>query len=263
MRSQLFKVIVVLFSIIPATTLALELNGVGRRIPAPIFTEWATKFSAQNPGTTVKYQAVNATEGIRRVEAGTADFGETDMPLSKEELDKRGLAQFPYMLTAITPIINLPGVSESQLNLNGKTLGDIFLGKITKWNDPAIAATNAGLKLPKQNILVAHRTAEGGATFAFSHYLAKVNPEWKASMGVGVTLNWPVGAAVEDLYLMGDYVKKTPYSIGYSEISYVRKSKLVYVKLQNSSGAFVSPHVGSIEEAAQNVRWNADRKSVV
>ena len=257
MRAQFFRIIVVLFSIIPASTLALELSGVGRRIPAPIFTDWAAHFSAQNPGTTVKYQAVNATEGIKQVEAGTADFGETDMPLSKDELDKKGLAQFPYMLTAITPIINLPGVTEGQVSLNGKTLGDIFLGKITKWNDPAIAATNSGLKLPNQNILVAHRTAEGGATFTLSHYLAKVNPEWKTRMGVGVTLNWPVGTALEDLYLMGDYVKKTPYAIGYSEISYVRKTKLVYVKLQNSAGAFVSPHVGSIEEATQNVRWNA------
>lgn len=236
---------------------AIELNGVGRRVPASLFAQWSAHYTAQNPGTTIKYQAINTSEGVKQVEFGTADFGETDMPLSKEELDKKGLAQFPYMLTAITPVINLPGVFDGQLNLNGKTLGDIFLGKIKKWNDPAIAALNPNLKLPNKEILVAHRTADGGGTFILSSYLAKVHPEWKAAMGVGVTLNWPVGAALESLYAMGEYIRTTPYSIGYSEIAYARKQLLVYVRLQNSAGAFVSPHSGSVEEAAQNVRWKA------
>ena len=251
------KTLLVLCLAAPIGASAIELNGVGRRIPAPIFNEWAAHYSMQNPGTTVKYQAVNAMEGVRQVESGKADFGDTDMPLTKEDLEKQGLAQFPYMLTAITPIVNLPGVGDGQLQLNGKTLGDIFLGKITRWNDPAIAATNPSLKLPNANILVAHRTAEGGGTFPFSNYLAKVSPEWKSRVGYGVTLNWPVGQAVDSLYAMADYVRKTPYSIGYSEISYVRKNHLVYVRLQNSAGQFVSPHIGSIEEATQGVRWTA------
>jgi len=162
------------------------------------------------------------------------------------------------MFTAITPVINVPSILEGQLNLDGKTLGDIFLGKITKWNDPAIVATNPNLNLPNEKILVAHRTAEGGGTFTLSSYLAKVSPEWKSGIGVSVTLNWPVGTAVENLYAMGDYIKKTPYSIGYSEIAYARKNKLVYVRLQNSKNAFVSPHTGSVEDAVQNVHWKSD-----
>jgi phosphate transport system substrate-binding protein len=241
----------------PIVSSAVELNGVGRRIPAPIFAEWGTHFSAQNPGTTIKYQAVNATEGIKQVKDGTADFADTDIPLSKEEQQKNGLAQFPYMLTAITPIVNLPGIFEGRLNLNGQILADIFLGKITKWDDAAIAASNPDLKLPGNPIVVVHRTADGGGTYTFSSYLAKASPEWKAKVGVGATLNWPVGVAAENLYAMGDYVKKTPYAIGYSEISYARKNKLSYVKLQNANGTSVSPHMGSVEEATNNVKWNA------
>jgi phosphate transport system substrate-binding protein len=251
---RLFSLFLITF---PLLATALEINGAGRRIPAPIFAEWIAHYSAQNPGTDIKYQAVNATEGIKQVEAGNADFGETDVPLSKEELDKKGLAQFPYMLTAITPIVNLPGVYEGKLNLTGSTLANIFMGKITRWDDAAIAATNPGITLPAAPILLAHRTADGGGTFTLSSYLSKISPEWKAKMGVGATLNWPVGTAVDNLYTMGDYVKKTPYAIGYSEISYVRKNKLVYVRLQNSAGTFVSPHMASVEEAASNVKWNA------
>jgi phosphate transport system substrate-binding protein len=257
MNTQFFRIVAAFIFIYPLASYSLELNGVGRRIPAPIFAEWGEHYTAQNPATTIKYQSVNATEGVKQVELGTADFGDTDMPLSKAELGKKGLAQFPYMFSAITPVINLPGIFDGQLNLNGKTLGDIFLGKITKWNDPAIAATNLRLQLPDKTILVAHRAAEGSGTFTLSSYLAKVNPEWKSRMGVGVTLHWPVGSALENLYTMGDYIKNTPYSIGYSEISYARKNHLVYVRLQNSAGAFVSPHTGSVEEAVQDVRWNA------
>jgi phosphate transport system substrate-binding protein len=172
-------------------------------------------------------------------------------------LEKKGLAQFPYMLSAITPVVNLPGIFEGQLKLDGKTLADIFMGKITKWNDPAIVATNSRLKLPDEKILVAHRTADGGGTYTLSSYLAKVSPEWNTKMGVGATLNWPVGVPVENLYVMADYIKKTPYSIGYSEISYIRKNKLVYVQLQNSTGAFVSPHMASVEDASSSVHWKA------
>lgn len=257
MFKRIFKLIIISPLIFPAVSMALELNGVGRRIPAPIFADWASHYSSQNPGTTIKYQAVNAVEGIKQVEAGTADFGETDIPLTKDELEKKGLAQFPYMLSAITPVINLPGVFDGKLKLNGKTLAGIFMGNISKWNDPAIAATNPGITLPNEKIMVAHRTADGGGTYTLSSYLSKVSTEWKTKMGVGATLNWPVGVPVENLYVMADYIKKTPYSIGYSEISYVRKNKLVYVQLQNSTGAFVSPHMASVEEAGNNVHWNA------
>jgi phosphate transport system substrate-binding protein len=249
-------VALLLFFIHPATSFSIELNGAGRRIPAPIFSLWGEHFSQLKPGITIKYQAVSATEGLKQLSSGSADFGETDNPLSKEELDKMGLVQFPYMFSAITPIVNLPNV-EGQINLTGKILGDIYLGKIKKWNDDAIANLNPRMKLPNEKILVAHLVPERGGTYNLSSYLAKVNPEWASKVGVGVTLNWPVGTAIENLYEMGAYVKKTPYSIGYSENSYARKNQLSLIKLQNAAGKFVSPHIGSIEEAVRDIKWKA------
>ena len=235
---------------------ALELNGAGRRIPAPIFSLWGDHYSKLRPGITVKYQAVSATEGLKQLSSGTADFGETDIPLSKEELDKMGLAQFPYMFSAITPVFNLPGVT-GQVKLTGKMLGDIFLGNIKKWNDASIVNLNPRLKLPNENIQVVHLVPERGGTYNLSTYLSKVNPEWASKVGVGVTLKWPVGTAIENLYEMAAYVKKTPYSIGYSENAYARKNQLSFIQLQNQAGAFISPHTGSIEEATRDVKWKA------
>ena len=245
----------VLFLIYPALAYSIELKGAGRRIPAPIFTLWSQHYSQLRPGTTVTYQAVSAAEGFKQLSSGKADFGETDFPLSKEELDKLGLAQFPYMFSAITPIVNLPNI-EGQISLTGKILAEIYLGKIKKWNDDAIANINPRLRLPSEKILVAHLVPERGGTYNLSTYLAKVHPEWASKVGVGVTLNWPVGTAIENLYEMGAYVKKTPYSIGYSENSYARKNQLSLVKLQNKAGRFVSPHMGSIEDAVRDIKWN-------
>lgn len=238
------------------SSFSIELIGAGRRIPAPIFELWSAQYTQLRPGVTIKYHAVSASEGFKQLSSGQADFGETDHPLTKEELDKLNLAQFPYMFSAITPVVNLPKV-EGQINLTGKILGDIYLGKIVKWNDPALVDINPRAKLPNEKILVAHLIPERGGTYNLSSYLAKVHPEWAGKVGVGVTLNWPVGKAVENLYEMGSYVKNTPYSIGYSENAYARKNQLTLVKLQNSSGKFVSPHTGSIEEASRDIKWQA------
>lgn len=257
MNTNYFRITAALLFISPMASFSLELNGVGRTIPDQIFAKWGADYALQNPGISIKYKANNATEGVKQVEFDVADFCDTDMPLTKEELKKKGLSQFPYMFSAIAPVINLPGIFDGQLNLNGKTLGDIFLGKITKWNDAAIVATNPKLKLPKEKILVAHHAANSDGTFTLSSYLSKVNPDWKSRVGAGVTPNWPLGAVVETQDAMRDYIKNTPYSIGYSDIAYTKKNKMTYVRLQNSTGAFVSPHTGSVESAVQNVRWNA------
>ena len=188
---------------------------------------------------------------------GTADFGDTDTPLTKAELEKKGLAQFPYMFTAITPVISVPNIFNGQLRLDGKTLGDIFLGKITKWNDAAIVATNPRLPLPNEEIRVVHSSEGSSGTYSMNMYLSKVNPEWKSKTGTGATISWPVGTARANLISMGEYIKKTPYSIGYSEIAYARKNEVIYVQLQNSNGTFVSPHTGSVENAVQNVSWKS------
>jgi phosphate transport system substrate-binding protein len=252
-----FRIFIVLLSIYPITSHSLELKGVGRKEPAQIFDDWNKQFSAQNIDTSIKFELVNTDESIRQVERGTADFGDTDTPLSKEELEKRGLAQFPYMFTAITPVINVPNIFSGQLKLDGKTLGDIFLGKITRWNDDAIVALNPRLQFPNEKILVAHGSEGASGTYAMNTYLSKVNPEWKSKTGMGGKITWPVGIAMENLLAMGDYVKKTPYSIGYSEIAYARKNDVIYVQLQNSNGKFVSPHTGSVENAVQNVSWKS------
>ncbi len=257
MNTKFIRTVALLaLSIHSAAAFSIELNGAGRRIPAPIFELWSKHYAQLRPGVTVKYQAVSASEGFKQLSSGQADFGETDHPLSKEELDKLDLAQFPYMFSAITPVVNLPGV-EGQINLTGKILGDIYLGKITKWNDRELVNFNPRAKLPNEKILVAHLVPERGGTYNLSSYLSKTNPEWASKVGVGVSLKWPVGTAVENLYAMGDYVKKTPYSIGYSENSYARKNQLTLVKLQNSSGRFISPHIGSIEEATRDIKWKA------
>lgn len=247
---------VTLLLVYPTVTFSIELNGAGRRIPAPIFSLWGERFSQIKPGITIKYQAVSSTEGLKQLMSGSADFGETDIPLSKDELDKMGLAQFPYMFSAITPVCNLPGIS-SQINLTGKVLGDIFLGNIKKWNDDAIASLNPKIKLPSDNIQVVHLVTERGGTFNLSTYLSKVNPEWASKVGAGVSLKWPVGISAENLYEMGAYVKKTPFSIGYSENSYARKNQLSLIRLQNRAGTFVGPHTGSIEEAVKDAKWKA------
>lgn len=252
-----FRVLIILFSFYPVISHAIELKGVGRKVPVQIFNQWGAQFSGQNDGITITYKPVKATESIKQVELGTADFADTDMPLSKEELDKRGLTQFPYMFTAITPIINVPGVFDGQLKLDGKILADIFLGKITKWNDDAIVAMNEKLKLPNEQIIVVHGSEDASGTYPVINYFSKVNDEWKSKVGSGAKPNWPVGTAMSSLIATGDFVKKTPYAIGYTEIAYARKNDIIYIQLKNSAGKFVSPHTGSIADAENNVTWKS------
>lgn len=251
------RIFIVLISLSPITALSIDIKGVGRRVPAQVFDGWAKQFTAQNSDITIKYEAINAIASIKQVELGTADFGDTDTPLSKEDLEKKGLAQFPYMFTAITPVFNLPNIFDGQLKLDGKTLGDIFLGKITKWNDDAIAATNPRLQLPNEKIQVVHGGEGSSGAYSMNMYLSKVNPEWKAKTGAAPTPNWPTGTDMGSLFAMGEYIKKTRYTIGYSEISYARKHEINYVQLKNSAGKFVSPHTGSVENAVQNVKWKS------
>ena len=257
MRVLTFKIFVLsLLTASSVSAFAIELSGAGRRIPAPIFSAWAEEYSKLRPGTTVKYQAVSATEGLKQLSSGNADFGETDTPLSKAELDKAGYAQFPYMFSAITPVVNLPNIT-GQVKLTGKMLGDIYLGKIKKWDDKSIVDLNPRHKMPSEAIVVAHLVPERGGTYNLSTYLSKTNTDWASKVGVGVTLKWPVGVAIENLYEMAAFVKKTPYSIGYSEHAYARKNQLSFIQLQNKAGTFVSPHTGSIEEAVREIKWKA------
>lgn len=257
MNIQVFRFLLALLTVVPVAAHAFDLKGTGRRVPAEIFDEWGKQYSAQNADTTITYKVTNGIDSITQVEEGKVDFGDTDMPLSKKELEDKGLAQFPFMFTAITPIIHLPNIFDGQLRLDGKTLAYIFLGRITKWNDAAIVALNPRLHLPDEKILVVHGADGSSGNYAMHSYLSKVSPEWRAAAGTGASPHWPTGTTIPSLFAMGDYVKKTPYTIGYSEISHARKSEITYVQLQNSNGKFVSPHTGSVEKALQNVSWKS------
>lgn len=257
MMLTLFRFFMLVVLVLPLGSNASEIKGVGRKASAKVLDAWAKQFSAQYPETTVAFEVVSPTESVKRVETANADFGETDAPLDKGILEKEGLTQFPYMFTAITPVVNLPNVFNNQLRLDGKVLAEIFLGNITRWNDPAIVADNPRISLPNEKIIVVHGAEGADGTYAMNTYLSKAHAEWKPKTGVGNAVKWPVGTAMPDLLAIGDYVKQTPYTIGYSEISYVRKKDIVYVQLQNSQGRFVSPHTGSVENSVKNVKWKS------
>ncbi len=251
------KLFLLLFSLLPIAAHSLELVGVGRHVPSQLFDDWAKQFSAQNETITIKYQITSPADIVKLIEEDRADFADTDTPFSKSELDAKGITQFPYMFTAITPVINIPGIFTSQLRLDGSTLAAIYLGKITRWNDPALVALNPKLQLPDEAIQVVHGNAQASGTFPISNYLSKVSSEWKSKVGDGAVVNWPTGTALPSELGIGDFVKNTPYSIGYTEISYARKHNINYVQMQNKDGRFVSPHTGSVESSLQLVKWKS------
>ncbi|HEY6096096.1 MAG TPA: phosphate ABC transporter substrate-binding protein PstS [Gallionellaceae bacterium] len=237
---------------------ASELNGAGSFIPAPLYAAWGESYRIRNPGTIIKYQGISPAEGINRITNKTVDFAGVDMPLNLAELNQRGLVQFPIALGAVAPIVNLPGVYAGELRLDGKTLGDIFLGKITKWNDPALRAMNPHIELPDANIVVLHRATKGVRTI-LGNYLIKVHPEWQARMGEGMTGAWPAGSReVKDPVEMNDRIQQTPNAIGYMEVGQIMRNKLVYVQLKNHDGKFVSPGDENISAAAESVNWSLD-----
>lgn len=252
--TSVFALLLVSFT---TATWASELKGVGSMFIAPLFTNWSSSYAQHvKVNTSVKYESVNASEGIKRISNKSVDFGQTDMPLNMDELNQKGLFQFPAILVAFTPIFNLPGVESGQLRLDGKTLGDIFMGKISKWNDPAIAALNWNINLPNETIKLAYRTKGTSGTYVFSNYVAKYNPEWKETMGVGLVVPWRVGQGTESIKELGDYIKQTPYSLAVTEFSYVLKNRIKYVQLKNRDGQFVKPSPDSVSEAAKLAQWD-------
>jgi phosphate transport system substrate-binding protein len=249
---------VLLLAFTPITIRAAEITGAGSVFIAPLFSSWGTLYSQHVGDISIKYQGLNSSEGIKRIEASAVDFGQTDMPLKIDVLNQKGLFQFPVTLVAFTPIVNLPGIAAGQLKLDGKTLGDIFYGKIKKWNDPAIAAMNIGTPLPNADIVVAYRKVGASGTYVLSSYIAKNNPEWNSNIGVGLTIPWPTGHGMETIKDMAAFIKETPYSIGFTEFSHVIKNGLKYVRLKNREGEFIKPSPDSIAAAARNATWAAD-----
>ena len=235
---------------------AADVTGAGASFIYPVMTQWSADY-AKATGKEVNYQSIGSGGGIAQIKAGTVDFGSSDAPLKPEELEKAGLAQFPSVIGGVVPVINVPGVASGALKLDGELLADIFLGKVTRWNDPRIVALNAGVKLPDRKITVVHRSDGSGTTFNFVNYLSKVSGEWKASVGEGTSVKWPVGIGGKGNEGVAAYVKQITGGIGYVELSYALGSKMAYARLKNAAGNYVLPSEESFSAAAASADWKS------
>ena len=233
---------------------AHDVTGAGASFPAPLYTKWAAQYHTAT-GNRINYQSVGSSAGLKQVEAKTVDFGASDAPLTDAELQSKGLVQFPTVVGGIVPVINLPGIAPGKLRLDGKTLGDIYLGKITRWNDPALAAINPGLALPDEAIAVVRRADGSGTSFAFTHYLSAAHAEWKERVGTGTAVNWPVGLGGKGNEGVAAFVKRLAGAIGYVEFAYAHRNGLAHAQLQNSAGRFVQPSQASFKAAALGADW--------
>ncbi|CAN5403873.1 phosphate ABC transporter substrate-binding protein PstS [soil metagenome] len=234
---------------------AQDVTGAGASFPAPLYSKWASDFNKAT-GTKVNYQSVGSGAGLKQIEAKTVDFGASDAPLKDEELAAKGLMQFPTVIGGVIPVVNIQGMKPGELKLSGQVLGDIYLGKITKWNDPAIKALNGSLELPDAAIAPVRRADGSGTSFLFTNYLSKVNAEWKSKVGEGTAVNWPVGTGGKGNEGVAAFVKQLPNSIGYVEYAYVKQNKMTFAQMQNAAGNFVSPDDTAFKAAAVAADWN-------
>ena len=234
---------------------AQDVTGAGASFPAPLYAKWASDFNKAT-GVKINYQSVGSGAGIKQIEAKTVDFGASDAPLKDDELQAKGLLQFPTVIGGVIPVVNIQGVKPGELKLNGQVLGDIYLGKITKWNDPAIKALNGSLNLPDAAIAPVRRADGSGTSFLFTNYLSKVNAEWKSKVGEGTAVNWPTGAGGKGNEGVAAFVNRLPNSIGYVEYAYAKQNKMTYAQMQNAAGTFVSPDDSAFKAAAAGAEWN-------
>ena len=234
---------------------ALSINGAGATFPYPMYSKWFDEYHKKNANLQINYQSIGSGGGIKQVTEGTVDFGATDGPMNDEQLkayqDKHGsgILHFPTVLGAVVPTYNIPGVTVD-LNFTPEALAGIFLGKITKWNDPAIAGANKGVKLPAEDIVVVHRADGSGTTYCWTDYLSKISDEWRTKVGKGTSVNWPVGLGGKGNEGVTGTVKNTPNSIGYVELIYAESNKIPYGSVKNSSGAFVKASLAAVSAAA-------------
>jgi phosphate transport system substrate-binding protein len=233
---------------------AQDVTGAGATFPAPLYAKWAADYNKAT-GIKINYQSVGSGAGIRQIDAKTVDFGASDMPLTDEVLASKGQQQFPTVIGGVVPVVNIQGIAPGQLKLNGQVLGDIYLGKITKWNDAAIKALNPSLALPDAAIAPVRRADGSGTTFIFTNYLSKVNTEWKNKVGEGTAVNWPAGAGGKGNEGVAAFVGRLPNAIGYVEYAYVKQNKMVYAQMQNKDGNFVSPDDSAFKAAAAGADW--------
>ena len=233
---------------------ATDITGAGATFPYPAYAKWAEAYKAKT-GVSMNYQSIGSGGGIKQINAKTVDFGASDKPLTPEELDKGGLMQFPTIIGGVVPVVNVLGVENGQLHLDGTTLADIYMGKITKWNDPAIVALNKDLKLPDDLITVVHRSDGSGTSFIFTNYLSKVSADWKANVGEGTSVSWKAGTGGKGNEGVASYVQRIKGSIGYVEYAYALQNKMAAVQMKNKDGNFVTPDADSFKAAAAGADW--------
>ncbi len=233
---------------------AQDMTGAGATFPAPLYAKWADAYNKAT-GARLNYQSVGSGAGLNQIRARTVDFGASDMPLTDEQLAKDGLVQFPTVIGGVVPVVNIKGIAPGQIKLTGQVLGDIYLGKITKWNDPALTALNPGVPLPDADVAVVRRADGSGTSFLFTNYLSKVNADWKAKVGEGTAVNWPTGAGGKGNEGVAAFVNRLPNSIGYVEYAYVKQNKMTYTLLKNRDGNFAAPDDLNFKAAAANAAW--------
>ncbi|MCD6077155.1 MAG: putative type phosphate transport system, periplasmic component [Ramlibacter sp.] len=234
---------------------AQDVTGAGATFPAPLYAKWASDYNKAT-GVRINYQSVGSGAGIRQIDAKTVAFGASDMPLKDDELARKGQVQFPTVIGGVVPVVNIKGIAPGQLRLNGQVLGDIYLGKITNWNDAALKALNPSLALPDAAIAPVRRADGSGTSFLFTNYLSKVNADWKAKVGEGTAVNWPTGAGGKGNEGVAAFVGRLPNSIGYVEYAYVKQNKMTYALMQNAAGQFVAPDDTAFKAAAAGAEWS-------
>jgi phosphate transport system substrate-binding protein len=237
-----------------SSAIAADITGAGATFPYPIYAKWAEAYK-KSTGIGLNYQSIGSGGGIKQIKAKTVDFGASDMPLKPEDLEADGLMQFPAVMGGVVPIVNLEGVTPGQLKLTGPVLADIYLGKITKWNAPEIAALNAGVKLPGDEITVVHRADGSGTSFLFTDFLSKTNAEFKSKVGAGTAVKWPVGVGGKGNEGVAANVQRIKNSIGYVEYAYAKKNKMSHTQLKNRDGQFVQPDDETFKAAAAGADW--------
>ncbi|HYI30066.1 MAG TPA: phosphate ABC transporter substrate-binding protein PstS [Bradyrhizobium sp.] len=233
---------------------AADITGAGATFPFPVYSKWADAYKKET-GNGLNYQSIGSGAGIKQIQAKTVTFGATDAPLKAEQLEKDGLVQWPMVMGAIVPVVNLEGIKSGELVFDGETLANIYLGKITKWDDPAIAKLNPKLKLPTAAITVVRRSDGSGTTFNFTDYLSKASADWKSKVGTGTAVEWPAGVGAKGNEGVAGNIGQTKNSIGYVEYAYAKQNKLTHAGLINKAGKPVQPTIEAFQAAAANADW--------
>jgi phosphate transport system substrate-binding protein len=255
-RFSLAPVLLTLGMGVSSVASAVDITGAGATFPYPVYAKWAEAYKSKT-GTGMNYQSIGSGGGIKQIKAKTVDFGASDAPLKLEELEKEGLVQFPMVMGGVVPVVNIEGIKPGEMKLTAKVLADIYLGKIKKWNEAAIADINKGLKLPDADITVVNRSDGSGTTFIFTNYLSKVSAEWKDKVGNAASVSWPAptGAGGKGNEGVASFVQRLKGSIGYVEYAYAKQNKLTFTMLQNREGQFVAPEDKSFQAAAAGADW--------